>query len=95
MICNDKHCPKHAKLPLKGMRLVGTVISAKAMRTAKIEIPRLHYLPKFERYEKRRTKLQAHKPDCIDVKVGDKVEISECRPISKTKKFVIVKNASN
>ena len=32
----------------------------------------------------------AHIPDGMDVKEGDKVIIKECRPISKTKNFVII-----
>ena len=39
---------------------------------------------------KRNSKIQAHKPDCIDVKVGDSVKIAECRQLSKTKHFVLV-----
>ena len=31
-----------------------------------------------------------HKPDCLDVKIGDAVKIAECRPLSKTKHFVLV-----
>ena len=39
---------------------------------------------------KKRSKLHAHNPPCIDAKPGDIVTIAECRPISKTKSFVIV-----
>ena len=31
-----------------------------------------------------------HNPDCIDAKEGNLVKIMECRPLSKTKNFVIV-----
>ena len=48
------------------------------------------YINKFERYEKRNSKIKAHKPDCLDVKVGDSVKIAECRQLSKTKHFVLV-----
>ena len=48
------------------------------------------YINKFERYEKRKSKIKAHKPDCLDVKVGDSVKIAECRQLSKTKHFVLV-----
>jgi ribosomal protein S17 len=60
-------------------------------KTAVIEFPRLHYITKYERYEKRRTKLKVHNPECVSAKNGDVVEIMECRPLSKTKSFVITK----
>lgn len=74
----------------RGRIFTGTVIGTKASKTVRIEWPRRYFLPKYERYEKRRTRIQAHKPDTLQIEVGDKVRISECRPISKTKKFVVI-----
>ncbi len=48
------------------------------------------YLSKFKRYEKRRSKVAAHNPPCINAKKGDIVKIMECRPLSKTKKFTVI-----
>jgi small subunit ribosomal protein S17 len=48
------------------------------------------YVPKYERYLNRRSKVKAHNPVEISAKEGDTVIIKECRPISKTKKFVVV-----
>jgi small subunit ribosomal protein S17 len=87
--CTDKFCPVHGTAKLHGRSLVGTVISAKAHKTATIERMRLHYITKYERYEKRRTKLLVHNPPCINAKLGDDVKIMESRPISKTKHFII------
>jgi len=39
---------------------------------------------------KKRSRVAAHNPVCINAKIGDKVRIAECRPISKTKAFVII-----
>jgi len=36
------------------------------------------------------SRITAHNPPCIGAKTGDKVKIAECRPISKTKSFVVV-----
>src|SRR3989344_5457977 len=47
------------------------------------------------RHEKRLSKIQVHIPDSIEVKEGDIVKIAECRPLSKTKHFVIIENESN
>ena len=89
--CNDESCPSHGSLSLRGREFTGTVISTKMRKTAVIEFPRLHFLKKYERYEKRRTKLKAHNAECIGAKNGDVVRVMECRPLSKTKNFVISK----
>ncbi len=88
--CSDINCPMHGKLSVRGRQFTGTVISTKMRKTAVIEFERLQFLKKYERYEKRRTKLKVHNPECIDAKDGDVVKIVECRPLSKTKNFVIV-----
>ena len=56
-----------------------------------IEQQYMKMVPKYQRYEKRRSKVHAHNPPCISAKVGDIVTIAECRRISKTKSFVVVK----
>lgn len=89
--CSDIKCPIHGNLSVRGRRFDGTVVSTDMRKTAVIEFGRLYFLQKFERYEKRRTKLKVHNPDCINAKNGDIVLIMECRPLSKTKNFVIVK----
>jgi small subunit ribosomal protein S17 len=48
------------------------------------------YIKKYERYERRKSRVAAHNPPCINAKEGDKVVIAECRPLSKTTHFVIV-----
>jgi len=87
---NDKHDPFFSNLKIRGRIFTGTVISTKSTRTAKIEFERRVPLPKYERHEKRKTRLIVHNPDSIQAKLGDKVKIAECRPISKTKNFVII-----
>ncbi len=89
--CADNSCPFHGTLSLRGRQFTGTVISTRMRKTATIEFPRLYFLNKYERYEKRRTKLKVHNPECIDAKDGEVVRVMECRPLSKTKNFVIVK----
>lgn len=90
--CNDKNCPNHGTLSLRGRIFTGTVVSDRMSKTAVVEWPRTHYLTKYERYEKRRTKLKVHNPECINAKEGHKVKIAECRPLSKTKNFVIIED---
>ena len=88
--CEDKNCPFHGSLKLRGRMHFATVKSSKAHRTATVEWPGTTYLAKYERYQKRRTKIKVHNPDCIAAEKGDYVKIAECRPLSKTKNFVIV-----
>lgn len=90
--CEDKRCPIHGNLKCRGRIFTAVVISAKMQKTSTVEFARQHYLPKFERYEKRRTRIKIHNPECINAKEGDIVKVSECRPLSKTKNFVIIEN---
>ena len=87
--CNDVNCPFHGTLPVRGQILRGRVAKVYG-KTAVIEREMMRYVPKYERYMKKRSKLHAHNPRCINAKPGELVTIAECRPISKTKSFVIV-----
>jgi small subunit ribosomal protein S17 len=58
--------------------------------TVVVEHEYLHYVKKYKRYEKRRSRYHAHSTPCINASAGDVVRIAECRPLSKTKSFVVV-----
>ena len=88
--CSDVKCPFHGRLSVRGRQLTGIIVSAKMRKTAVMEFARLNFLKKYERYEKRRTRLKVHNPECINAKEGDIVRVMECRPLSKTKNFVII-----
>jgi len=88
--CNDRHCPFHGSLPIRGRILEGVVVSAKMDKTVIVRHDYLHYVPKFMRYERRHSRIPSHNPPCIDAKEGDRVIIAECRPVSKTVSFVVV-----
>ncbi len=88
--CTDKFCPIHGESKVHGRVLEATVVSAKAHKTAKVDKVRSFYLTKFERYEKRHTRILVHNPPCINAKAGDEVRIMESRPLSKTKHFIII-----
>src|SRR3989339_517858 len=77
-------------LSLRGRSFVGTVISARMQKTVTVEWERRHFLKKYERYEKRKSKVKAHNPESVNAKEGDVVKIMECRPISKTKNFIVI-----
>ncbi len=88
--CEDEKCPWHGKLSIRGRVFEGIVKSDRAAKTVVIVRHYHRYVPKYERYERKRSKLVAYNPACIKAKKGDKVIIAECRRLSKTKHFVVV-----
>ena len=88
--CDDKNCPKHGTLRVYGGTIEGTIVSDKPKNTVIIESHYLKFVPKYERYERRKTRLAAHKPPCIDVHTGDRVLVGKCRKVSKTKAHVVL-----
>lgn len=88
--CNDPKCCWHGKLPIRGKIFTGKVVSDKASKTAIVEWGYHHYIPKYERSERRHSRVVAYNPSCIGAKTGETVRIAECRPISKTKSFIVI-----
>jgi small subunit ribosomal protein S17 len=62
----------------------GVVASDKGDKTIKVVVNYQTRHAKYGKFLKRRTVLHAH-DEKNDAKEGDKVQIAECRPISKTK----------
>jgi len=88
--CKDPYCPFHGTLPVRGQVLTGIVISTKRQGTVAVQREFMHFVKKYERYEKRTSTYHAHNPPCLKLAVGDNVRIAECRPINKTVSFVTV-----
>jgi len=88
--CDDLNCPFHGTLPVRGQVITGSVISRKMQGSLTVEKKFMHFVKKYERYEKRTSTYLAHCPPCIKVKAGDNVRIAECRPLSKTISFVAI-----
>jgi len=65
---------------------LGIVESDARDKTIRVRINRLVRHPKYGKQLKRKTVLHAH-DEKNEAKVGDRVEIVECRPISKTKSW--------
>ena len=87
--CEDANCPFHGTLPVHGQVITGKVVSDRMSGTVVVEREYLHYVKKYKRYEKRRSRYHAHSTPCLHPSVGDVVRIAECRPRSKTKNFVV------
>lgn len=88
--CDDVNCPFHGSLSVRGRTLEGVVVSDKMAKSVVVNIEYTRFYPKYERYARMSSRITAHNPPCIDAKAGDKVKIAECRPLSKTKSFVVV-----
>ena len=69
--------------------LSGIVVSDKMKDTIVVEVERFIKIPKYEKYVKRSKRYHAHDAGNTK-KIGDKVEIKECRPMSKLKHFKVV-----
>ena len=70
-------------------RLKGTIVSNKMQKTVVVKVERVKEHPKYKRRYKSHKKYKAHY-DKGEYKVGDKVIIEECNPISKDKKWRVV-----
>ncbi|MDN3615326.1 30S ribosomal protein S17 [Vibrio gallaecicus] len=68
----------------------GRVVSDKMDKSIVVAIERTVKHPIYGKFIKRTTKVHAHDEDNI-CGLGDKVEIAECRPLSKTKSWTLVK----
>jgi small subunit ribosomal protein S17 len=88
--CTDPFCPFHGTLSVRGQIINGVVMSSKMNKTAIIQREIKRYIPKYERFEKRTHRYAVHNPPCLNVQRGDLVKIMECRPLSKSKSFVVI-----
>lgn len=82
-----------AALPVitdRSPRLIGTVESDRRDKTRTVVIGYSARHPKYGKYIRRRTVLHVH-DESNDSRTGDRVEIAECRPISKTKSWMLVR----
>jgi small subunit ribosomal protein S17 len=71
-------------------RLIGIVTSAKASKTLRVEVERKVRHPLYQKYVRQRTVCYAH-DDTEQANEDDRVEIVECRPHSKLKRWELVR----
>lgn len=70
-------------------QLQGTVISNKMQKTVVVSVERIKKHPKYKKIFKLHKKYKAHTIEPFEI--GDRVVIEECNPISKDKKWKVVK----
>jgi small subunit ribosomal protein S17 len=68
----------------------GVVVSDRGDKTIRVEIEWMYKHPKYGKYLRKTTKFGVH-DEKNEAKIGDTVEITECRPMSKTKTWRLVK----
>ena len=74
-------------------QLTGIIVSNKMQKTVVVEVERLKEHPKYKKRYKVRKKYKAH-DEKGEYKVGDRVIIEECRPISKEKRWRVIKKCN-
>ena len=90
---NAQNAPKEETKPAesKSRRVrEGVVLSNKMQKTIIVEVSRLVEHPKFKKVVRSKVKYAAH-DEKNEAKPGDKVRIGETRPLSKTKRWRLVK----
>lgn len=88
--CDDINCPFHGDLSVRGRVMEGIVTTTRMHKTVVFQQDFLSLVKKYSRYERRRSRKLAHLPPCIEAKIGDKVKVVECRPLSKNVSCVVV-----
>ncbi|HLD72333.1 MAG TPA: 30S ribosomal protein S17 [Candidatus Nanoarchaeia archaeon] len=89
--CTDKKCPFHGEINVKKELFRGKIIKKDIGHTATVEWTRQYFVKKYERFEKRRSRIKVHNPTCINAEIGAEVLVAKTRPLSKTKHHVILK----
>lgn len=86
---DEKKAKKNKESEIKSKILTGVVVSDKMKDTCVVSVTRFIKHKKYKKYYKISKKYKVH--DLGNTKkVGDKVRIKECRPISKDKHFIII-----
>ena len=90
--CNDKDCPFHGSTRIRGKITQGVVVSKKSRNTIVIRQDYVQFVKKYQRYERRNSRLACHLPDCLknEIVIGDLIRVGESRKLSKTKAFIVL-----
>merc|ERR1712098_89913 len=80
---------------IRGRLLTGVVTKLKMQRSCTVRRNYLHYIKKYQRFEKRHKMVSVHCSPAFDVKEGDIVTAGQCRPLAKTVRFNVLKVEKN
>ena len=93
--CSDRNCPFHGTVSIRGKLINAKLVSSKAKYTVVVQREYFHYVKKYMRYEKRRSRIIAHMPPCLDINDQEDVVVGECRPLTKNISFIILGKVNN
>jgi len=94
--CQDQCCPFHGNTRIRGKITQGVIVNKKSKNSVIIKRDYVRFVKKYQRYERRNTRLACHLPECLlhEVDIGDLVKVGESRKISKTKAFIVLSKIS-
>ncbi|XP_050185613.1 40S ribosomal protein S11-like [Myiozetetes cayanensis] len=88
----DKKCPFTGNVSIRGHILSGVVTKMKMQRMIVICRDYLHYICKYNHFEKHHKNMSVHLSPCFrDLQIGDIVMVDECHLLSKTVCFSVLK----
>jgi small subunit ribosomal protein S17 len=94
VVVNESKVNESSLIESKVLRIqTGSVVSDKMDKSATVLIERKVKHPIYGKFVRKSTKLHIHDEN-NDCGIGDTVQISECRPMSKTKSWTLVKIVS-
>jgi small subunit ribosomal protein S11e len=88
---SDKKSPFIGLTSIRGRILRGIVISTKMQNSIVVRRDYLHWVQKYKRFERRHKNIPCHCSPFFRVKEGDLVTVGQCRPISKTIRFNVLR----
>ena len=80
---------KDEKKKIRKKEFIGIVKSDKMMKTIVVTVDTMKLHPLYKKYVKRTKKVKAH-DEKNDAKIGDRVRVIECRPLSREKRWKLV-----
>ena len=87
----DKKCPFTGDVSIRGRIIKGMVLSTKMKHTIIVRRDYLHFVKKYQRYQKHHHNIPAHcSPAFKRISEGDIATIGQCRPLSKTVRFNVI-----
>lgn len=76
---------------IRGKMITGVIKTTKMKNTIIIRKDYLHYITKYNRFEKRHKNTPVHCSPAFRVKAGDEILAGQCRPLCKTVRFNMLK----
>jgi small subunit ribosomal protein S11e len=86
----DKKCPFTGNVSIRGRILRGKVVSTSMKRSLVMRRDYLHFIQKYQRYQKRHRNFTVHCSPAFSPTAGDEVIVGQCRPLSKTIRYNVL-----